>query len=275
MQGWIKLHRKIIDSPVFNEPGMLKLWIYCLMKASHKQREVLIGQQLVELQPGQFITGRNALSDDFNNGAKPKDKVSAITLWRWLQTLEKMGNLNIKTNNKFSVITLDKWGVYQGEEEESEQQNEHQMNNKRTSNEHQMNTNKNVNNGNNGENEKNKKPSYPKFEICDMELSKYFYSLILENNENAKQPNFETWAKDIRLMRERDNRKIEHIRYMMNWAQQDSFWKVNILSPSKLREKYDQLLLKAKAEHEKKNQPIKSDMPRAYASMEQWAMEDE
>ena len=60
-----------------------------------------------------------------------------------MQTLEKMGNLNIKTNNKYSIITIVNWETYQGANNNYEHQNEQQMNNKRTTDEQQMNTNKN------------------------------------------------------------------------------------------------------------------------------------
>src|SRR5699024_9543343 len=65
--------------------------------------------------------------------------------WRYLNNLEKWSMLNIKKTNKFSVVSILKWSDYQ--------ENEHQMNNKRTSDEHQMNTNKNVKNVKNVEEE--------------------------------------------------------------------------------------------------------------------------
>ena len=138
MQGWIKLHRKIMYSPVWNEPGILKLWLYCILKASHKEREILLGQQVINLQPGQFITGRNSLHNDFNKGVKPANRVSATTLWRWMKMFEKCSNIVLKTNNKYSLVTIVNWEKYQGSEQE--------MNSKRTANEQQMNTNKNVKN---------------------------------------------------------------------------------------------------------------------------------
>ena len=45
-------------------------------------------------------------------------------------------------------------------------------------------------------------------------------------------------------MRERDGRTHEGIRDLFRWANADSFWKTNILSPGKLRKKFDDLLLK-------------------------------
>lgn len=135
MKGWIKLHRKVMENPIFNDPALFRLWCMCLMKAAHKEREILVGSQVVTIQPGEFVTGRNSLEEEYNRGVKPKDRVPGITLWRWLNSLEKLGNVNIKKTNKYSVVSIVNWDLYQ--------QDEQQMNNKRTTDEQQMNTNKN------------------------------------------------------------------------------------------------------------------------------------
>lgn len=49
------------------------------------------------------------------------------------------------------------------------------------------------------------------------------------------------WADAMRLLNERDHRSWEEISDMIDWCQQDNFWKSNILSADKLREKWDQL----------------------------------
>lgn len=49
------------------------------------------------------------------------------------------------------------------------------------------------------------------------------------------------WANDIRLMRERDNRTHREIAALFKWANDDGFWRANILSPGKLRAKWPQL----------------------------------
>lgn len=150
LEGYIKLYRKVMDSPVWDDPNYLKLWMFCLMKATHKEREVLIGNQVITLEPGQFITGRKSLAEDLNKGMKPKFRQSEISWWRYLNNLEKQEMLNIKKTNKYSVVTITKWGDYQI--------NEQQMNNKRTSNEQQMNTNKNVKNDKNVKKEEEVSP---------------------------------------------------------------------------------------------------------------------
>lgn len=146
LQGWVSIHRKIMNNPVWQDPKLFKLWMLCLLEASHKEHDQLVGKQIVNLQPGQFITGRFSLSKLFNEGAKKSDIVPESTVWRWLKWLEKNEFLNIKSSTKFSVITIKNWNLYQ--------QSEQQMNNKRTANEQQMNTNNNGNKGNN-DNKKN------------------------------------------------------------------------------------------------------------------------
>lgn len=59
-----------------------------------------------------------------------------------------------------------------------------------------------------------------------------------------KEPNWTAWANEIRLMREQDNRTHKQICELFSRANRDSFWCRNILSPSKLREKWDELSLK-------------------------------
>ncbi|WP_050583527.1 hypothetical protein [Bacillus cereus] len=94
------------------------------------------------------------------------------------------------------------------------------------------------------ENKKNIKPSRNKYEICHMDAAKYFHQLILSRNDKFKQPPLESWAKDVRLMEERDNRSLEDIKKVMDWCQKDTFWMNNVLSISKLRKQFDQLYMK-------------------------------
>lgn len=67
----------------------------------------------------------------------------------------------------------------------------------------------------------------------------------IEENGSKKPTISEKWITDIRLLIERDGRTPEQVRRAIDWAQNDSFWRSNILSPAKLRLKYDQLRLNA------------------------------
>lgn len=141
-RGYIKFYRKSKDSMVFAHEDLWKLWCLCLMKANHEGAEVMIQGLLkpVKLEPGQFITGRNSLWEDYHQlhlkKRKPRRKPlpSPYTLTRWLLTLQEMQMLCIKSFNKYSMVTILNWELYQ--------QNEHQVSIKRASSEHKQELNK-------------------------------------------------------------------------------------------------------------------------------------
>ncbi|EAE1298266.1 hypothetical protein EP04_01780 [Listeria monocytogenes] len=249
MDGYIALHRKIIDSWIWQDPEFYRLWSYCLIKASFKERDVFIGQQIVNLKPGQFVIGREKLEAKMNIGLqKPR---SALTWWRRLQKLENDKMLNIKSNNKYSIITIVNWELYQSDSASNEQQTEQQTNNRRTTDGQQMNTNNNVNKDNNVNKENNTRTN--KFDEVHLQIANYFVQEIKKNIPQFRQPKIDNWANVIRLMMERDNRTQAQIEYLIKWVQQDEFEMGNVLSPIKLRKRFDALVIKAKNDYNKKN----------------------
>lgn len=78
----------------------------------------------------------------------------------------------------------------------------------------------------------------------DRECAQWIYDRVLMVNSAAKEPNWPAWSNDIRLMRQADGRNHKEICELFKWANQDSFWQANILSPAKLREKWDTLAAK-------------------------------
>ncbi len=58
-----------------------------------------------------------------------------------------------------------------------------------------------------------------------------------------KEPNWTAWANDVRIMRMLDGR-VTQICEMFGRVQRDPFWVKNIMSPSKLRDKWDELVIR-------------------------------
>mgnify|MGYP003290536754 CR=1 FL=1 len=53
MEGWIKLHRKILDNPIiFKDKDYLAIWIYLLLNATHKEIPALFKGKKIILQKG-------------------------------------------------------------------------------------------------------------------------------------------------------------------------------------------------------------------------------
>lgn len=127
MEGWIKIHRKMLDNPIIcKDSDYLAVWIYLLLNATHKEIPALFKKEKIVLQPGQLLTGRKAISKQL--------KISESKIYRIINDFKSEQQLEQQTSNKNSLITILNWNKYQ----ESEQQNEQQMNNKRTTSEHKQ-----------------------------------------------------------------------------------------------------------------------------------------
>ena len=143
--SWLKLNRSILESNVFDNPKLLKVWIWCLCKASHKAHDQVVGRQIQHLEAGQFVYGRHRAAEEL--------RLPESTTNYYMMMLKSFGNLDIKPNNKYSVVTVVNWAFYQSDTNKSKQQRKQQTNNKRTTNEQQTDTNKNVKNVKNVKND--------------------------------------------------------------------------------------------------------------------------
>ncbi len=118
-QGYVKLWRRSLDAGWVRNHKLWAFWTYCLMKASHKEYDAIVGLQVVHLMPGQFIFGLRVASEETGLTIR---EIRTI-----LEFLEKAGNVTRKTTNKFSIITIVNWNTYQNEENENDTQNDKQV----------------------------------------------------------------------------------------------------------------------------------------------------
>ncbi|MFB5349402.1 DnaD domain-containing protein [Enterococcus faecalis] len=175
--GYVKLYRKVMDSFVWTNPYMYKLWNLCLMKASHENRKFLFNGKEIWLNSGEFVTGRDAITFEMNKGVKREHQVNSGSVWRWLKRFEKEGMLNIKSTTKYSVISINNWDDYQA--------SEHQVNIKRTTSEQQVHTNKN---------EKNEKNVV----VVEEQQSVFqLYQSIFGMLNSVTTQNLEYWCNDL------------------------------------------------------------------------------
>lgn len=75
----------------------------------------------------------------------------------------------------------------------------------------------------------------------DDKACRWMFNLIRVVDASAKEPSWPDWANVIRLMRQQDKRTHLEICEVFRWANKQSFWCSNILSPAKLREKWGTL----------------------------------
>lgn len=96
---------------------------------------------------------------------------------------------------------------------------------------------------------------------------------LLVKNEVKKLPKRNKANVDaMRRLIDVDGYRPEQVARIIMWSQQDGFWRANILSASKLREKFEQLRLKANEERERRinDAPTKSEVAHDFiASLEE------
>ncbi|MEK4924138.1 DnaD domain protein [Cytobacillus sp. FSL R5-0569] len=149
MNGWIKLHRKLMTSNIFQNEKLLKVFIYCLLKATHSEHQQIVGKQIVDLKPGQFVFGRKKAALELN--------MKESTVRDYIKLLKTDSVIDITSTNKFSVVSIVNWEVYQKDLDvnDNKMTTDRQQNDSKMTAEGQQNdTNKNVKNGNKEKNEK-------------------------------------------------------------------------------------------------------------------------
>lgn len=128
---WVKLHRQTLDSQVFSDPAMWHLFCWCLLKTNWKTGWF----QGVEVPAGSFATGREAAGQSLG--------MSGSAWYRNIKKLEAMGVIDVKANNRFTVISVVKWSFFQNGEQQVNNgwtTDEQPSNNHRTTSEQRVDT---------------------------------------------------------------------------------------------------------------------------------------
>lgn len=129
--GWVRLYRSTLDWEWFGDPLTLQLWIVCLLKANHAPTR----WQGIEIERGAFIASIEKLCAA--TGQSPRQ------IRTRLSHLQTSGEMTIKATNKYSIITICKYDIYQPTTDESDKQSDNQSTNDRQSNDNQTTTNNN------------------------------------------------------------------------------------------------------------------------------------
>jgi hypothetical protein len=105
-KGYVKLHRELLDSDVWQNQNCLKVFVWALLSARHTEGQVRLQGECIPLEPGQFISGRFAGSKAC--GMHPS------TFWDQIMHLEAAGTLRAKSDNRKTVFTVVNWARFQG-----------------------------------------------------------------------------------------------------------------------------------------------------------------
>jgi hypothetical protein len=173
-QGWIKIHRQLLEWEWYDDLNVKVLFFHLLLKANHKPKKYK--GKLIEI--GQLITGLEVLSNE--TGLSIQKIRTAIS------KLKSTNEITIKTSSKGTVIQIVNYTKYQIVT--NEPTNNQQTNNKPST------TNKNVKNVKNDI--KQRKAEFKKLlakhkDVYVLEMIKDFYEYWTEHSPNDKKLRFE------------------------------------------------------------------------------------
>ena len=97
-----------------------------------------------------------------------------------------------------------------------------------------------------------------KFEARHLELAKFLEEKVRENVPYHKFTGtnyLESWAREFRLMEDRDKISFQNIKSVLERSLEDEFWRINILSAGTFREKFGRLAAKIKGNIDNRRQP--------------------
>lgn len=101
----------------------------------------------------------------------------------------------------------------------------------------------------------------------EFRLASFLLNHIRRNKPDFKQPNLQTWAKSADLMLRRDGRDLEKIKSVIEWSQEDEFWRGNVLSMSKLRKQFDALEIRMDSKNGTTKKPRSENYDAEFASL--------
>ena len=183
MSGWIKLYRQVRRNPLFREKrkfSKFEAWVDMLLEANHCDKEVLLGNELITVSRGSFITSEQKLANRW--------RWSRTKIRSFLKLLSNEGDPMIvkKSDSKKTTITIVNYDIYQDTETAKRQQKD----NEKTAKKQRKNTTKNDKNVKNDKNDKKGKEKNTKKETYfphDEKLNQAFLD-FMEMRKKIKAP---------------------------------------------------------------------------------------
>ena len=122
MEGWICLHRKLLNWQWYSDTNVKVLFIHLLLKANYEDK---VWKNIV-IKKGQLVTSISKLAEETRQTIR-QTRVA-------LDKLKMTNEITVKTTNKYTLITIEKYGNYQGIENKNDKpndkENDKQMTNK-------------------------------------------------------------------------------------------------------------------------------------------------
>lgn len=103
-RGFLPLFRKIKENPVWEDNELLAIWVRLLFRANYMDKRWFDGNKFITIKRGSFSTSQPHLAEYL--------KLPKTTMLRRLAMFENEGMLDIKVDNKYTIITICNYDKY-------------------------------------------------------------------------------------------------------------------------------------------------------------------
>ena len=189
-QGWIKLHRSLLDWEWYDDVNATRLFLHCLFKANHADKNY----RGTVVKRGTFLTGRDLLAAETG--------LSVRQIRTSLSKLKSTNELTIKTSRQGTVVEVVNYDKFQD------------ATNKSTAK--QPTSNQQVTSNKNDKNEKNEKNKTYYSESEGLVIPQTFLDKMIDTYKKINVANeikkMEGW-----LLSNPSKRKKQYTRFINNW----------------------------------------------------------
>lgn len=265
LKNFLPLRREVMEHWIYKDSDYFKVWVDMLFRArfSEEPKKDIYEGSLYMLYQGHFLFSRNTWSIRLNINSNKLYKLVNLLIQE--QMIEKVGKVGKSGATIYSIVNYQKYNYFNSEatalpidntgfEGDSQQPNNSEATAFQQPSNSQATLKKSVKTD---KSEKSVKTFVP--DSDEYRLSQLLFDLMRKNNPTCKEQNIQSWCKHIDFMIRLDGRTHEQIETIINFSQNDNFWKANILSTSKLREKFDTLTMQDKKKQPSQQQPTEHD----------------
>lgn len=266
MDGWIKLHRALIDKPIWllSTPEQKTILITLLLMANHEEKEWEWKGEKYICKPGQIITSIESIRRFAGKNISTQNVRAALLRF------EKLEFLTNESTMLSRLITICNWNSYQSDQQSIQQSDQQRANKEPTTNKND----KNIYNTSSNEEvctEKKKKPSRKKKnDNSDSELNSQARKIFEARYLRETRESYYWSAKDAGSMsnvlralkhqreekglsNEDNNDVLAALTMFINTALKDDWIKKN-LSVSILYNKFNEIVARARKEEQERKQ---------------------
>jgi DNA replication protein DnaD len=139
-EGWIKLHRKILDSDMYQQLNSKQrdVLVTCLLLANHEAKSWVWKNKPFKLKAGSFITSLESIQKQCGRGMSLQNIRTALNV---LQTWSFLTN---ESTNEGRMITICKWVDYQQDSKPTNKPTNSQLTGNQQAVNRQLTTTKNI-----------------------------------------------------------------------------------------------------------------------------------